>query len=96
MRRPDLFLSFIQMSCQALTFDVLVNVADFLAGDYAFRTLAALNQVNHPVKDGPSSVLYETLFFDMLFKSVCELPIKLQKESAGQSPSGFWVWLVPG
>jgi hypothetical protein len=53
-----------QMSAPNLPLDLLITVAEFLAGSHAFGTLAALNQVNHDIQSGTTPVLYETLFLD--------------------------------
>jgi hypothetical protein len=52
------------MSRPDLPLDVLVTVAEFLAGDHAFGTLAALNRVSHGLRSGTMPVLYETFFLD--------------------------------
>jgi hypothetical protein len=54
----------IKMSTPELPFDVLVTVAEFLAGDHAFGTLAALHQTSRELKEGTLAVLYETFFLD--------------------------------
>jgi hypothetical protein len=52
------------MSLPDLPLDVVVTVGEFLAGDHAFGTLAALHQVSRAIKHGTLAVLYETLFLD--------------------------------
>jgi hypothetical protein len=54
----------VKMSPPDLPLDVIVTVAEFLAGDHAFETLAALNQASRTVKQATLAVLFETLFFD--------------------------------
>jgi hypothetical protein len=47
-----------------LPLEVITIVAQFLAGDHAFATLAALHASNHALKQETSPILYETLFLD--------------------------------
>jgi hypothetical protein len=47
-----------------LPVDVLITVSEFLAGDHAFGTIAALSQANHATREGTTPVLYETFFLD--------------------------------
>lgn len=47
-----------------LPVDVLIVVSEFLAGDHAFGTIAAMNQASHATREGTTPVLYETLFLD--------------------------------
>jgi hypothetical protein len=44
--------------------DVLGVVAEFLAGDHAFGTLANLSIASHVTREVTLSVLYETLLLD--------------------------------
>lgn len=47
-----------------LPLDVFVIIAEFLAGAFAFSTLASLNIANHGVRDETTPVLNETVMFD--------------------------------
>jgi hypothetical protein len=47
-----------------LPLEVILIVAQFLAGDHAFATLGALHSCSHALKEETSSVLYETIFLD--------------------------------
>jgi hypothetical protein len=52
------------MSLPDLPLELIVTVAEFLAGDHAFSTLAALHATSHQLKEETSSILHETLFLD--------------------------------
>lgn len=47
-----------------LPLDVYGVIAEFLAGAFAFGTLASLNVANHLIRDETTPVLYETLLLD--------------------------------
>lgn len=47
-----------------LPLDVYGVIAEFLAGSFAFATLANLNVANHSIWDETTPVLYETLLLD--------------------------------
>jgi hypothetical protein len=47
-----------------LPLDIYGVIAEFLAGAFAFGTLASLNVANHLIRDETTSVLYETLLLD--------------------------------
>jgi hypothetical protein len=77
-----------QMSIPDIPLDVIITVAEFLAGDHAFGTLGALNQLNHEIKIGTMPVLYETLFFDKLDQTDFYRPEEVDDRSATPS-DGF-------
>lgn len=47
-----------------LPLDIYGVIAEFLAGAFAFRTLANLNVANHGIRDETTPILYETVMFD--------------------------------
>lgn len=47
-----------------LPLDIYGAIAEFLAGAFAFGTLASLNVANHLIRDETTPVLYETLIMD--------------------------------
>jgi hypothetical protein len=61
------FTAFCQLP--SLPLELIVTVAEFLAGDHAFSTLVALHSINRLVRDETSAILYETLFFDNVKKT---------------------------
>lgn len=44
--------------------EIIVLVGQFLAGNHAFGTLAALHTTSHALKEETTPILYETLFLD--------------------------------
>jgi hypothetical protein len=74
------------MSLPDLPLELIVTVAEFLAGDHAFATLATLHSTNHQLKEETSSILYETLFLD----NKNRMPTYLQDETEeGKRKAGY-------
>jgi hypothetical protein len=59
----DWNLAFVQM-VPDLPVDIYGVIAEFLAGAFAFGTLANLNVADHGIRDVTTPVLYETLLLD--------------------------------
>lgn len=70
-----------QMSPPDLPLDVLVTVAEFLAGNHAIGTLAALNQVSREVQRGTLR-FYTRRFSSTKGPGLCKL---LRKDCITQS-----------
>lgn len=71
------------MSPPDLPLDVIIVVSQFLAGCYAFGSLAALHLADHNVRDATLSVLYETV----LMNNFEHLPY--YKTGTEVNPEGF-------
>lgn len=74
------------MSLPDLPLELIVTVAEFLAGDHAFASLAALYSTNHQLREETASILYETLFLD----NKDRMPAYLQDETEeGKRKAGY-------
>jgi hypothetical protein len=65
------------MSIPDLPLEVIGVIGQFLAGDHAFASLAALYSASHALQEETSSILHETAFLDTGDK----VPAYLQDES---------------
>ena len=66
-----------------LSLDAIAVIAECLAGDHAFGSLASLHLANHAVREETMPVLFETVLMD----KVENLPY--HEDGTGVNPVGF-------